>query len=159
MTTDAERAAERLSHSAFSAAPASAVPAAGLAAEKAREASFVEPLDRVLATLKRMASNYATLAVLDLQRTAVQLAWLIGGGIVISVLAVTAWLAAIVALCVWLFGQGMSWPAVLLIAAGLNLVGAALLGMRLRNVFDQLPFAATLRQMKSGDEKKAEVKP
>ena len=75
------------------------------------------------ATLKRMASNYATLAVLDVRRAAVQFAWLVAGGIFIAVLIVTAWLAAVVALAVWLLGTGMSWPAVLLIAAALNLVG------------------------------------
>ena len=160
METAADRASERLPQSAFSAAPgapASAVPASDLSGERAREASFLEPFERVLATLKRMASNYATLAVLDVQRAALQLAWLIGGGIVISVLVVTAWLAAVVALAVWLFGQGLSWPAVLLIAAGLNLVGAAVVGLRLRNVFDQVPFSATLRQFKSDEEKREEA--
>src|SRR5918992_4410741 len=152
MAAAADRAPERLPQAAFSAAPpppSSAVPPSDLAADSVREASFLEPFERVLATLKRMASNYATLALLDLQRAAVQLAWLIGGGIVISVLVVTAWLAAVVALAVWLFGQGMSWPAVLLIAAALNLVGAALVALRLRNVFEQVPFSATLRQIKS----------
>jgi ribose/xylose/arabinose/galactoside ABC-type transport system permease subunit len=115
----------------------------------AAEASFLAPFERVFATLKRMASNYATLAVLDAQRSAVQFAWLVAGGIFVSVLVVTAWLAVVVAAAVWLLGSGMSWPAVLLIAAGLNLVGAMIVGLMIRGRFDSAPFAATLRQIKA----------
>lgn len=157
MDTAAERGPRPLPRAAFSAAPepvtgagVSASPAAGAA----EEGSVLEPAERVYATLKRMASNYATLAVLDVRRAAVQLAWLVGGGIFISVLGVTAWLAAIIALAVWLLGTGMSWPAVLLIAAALNLVGVAVVVMLLRSVFDRLPFEATLRQLKSEETKK-----
>jgi uncharacterized membrane protein YqjE len=107
----------------------------------------------VFATLKRIASNYATLAVLDIRRAAVQLAWLIAGGIFISVLVVTAWLAGVMALCVWLLGDVLTWPGVLAVAAVLNLVGAAIVGLRLKAIFARVPFEATLRQIKPDDEK------
>jgi len=42
----------------------------------------------------------------------------------------------------------MSWPAVLLIAGALNLVGAAIVAFRLRGVFEHLPFETTLQQIK-----------
>ena len=113
------------------------------------ETSFLEPLERMFATLRRMATNYALLAVLDVRRAAVQLAWLVGAGIVIVVLVVTAWLAGVVALAVLLLGKGMSWPAVLGVAALLNLVGAALVVWRIKEVFDRAPFAALLRQIKA----------
>ena len=113
-----------------------------------RDNTMWEPLQRALSSLKRVGSNYAQLAVLDMQRAALQFAWLVGGGIVITVLLVTAWLAAVVALAVWLLGQGMSWPAVLVVAAMLNIVAAGLVGWRLKNVFDEVPFAATMRQIK-----------
>lgn len=122
------------------------------------EASFLAPFERVLATLKRIASNYATLAVLDIRRAAVQLAWLIAGGIFISMLVVTAWLAGVMALCVWLLGDVLTWPGVLLVAAGLNLVGAAIVAMRLKAVFSHVPFEATLRQIKPDDEKDKQAK-
>jgi len=122
-----------------------------------QERSFTEPFERVYATLKRMVSNYATLAVLDVRRAAVQFAWLVAGGIFIAVLIVTAWLAAVVALAVWLLGAGMSWPAVLMIAAALNLAGAAIVAMRLRNVFDHVPFEATLGQLKSEEPARSEA--
>jgi len=114
---------------------------------EAHEASFLAPFERVYAMLKRMASNYATLAVLDVRRAAVQFAWLVAGGIFIAVLIVTAWLAAVVALAVWLLGNGVSWPGTLLLAGALNLVGAAIVAIRIRHVFENVPFSATLRQI------------
>lgn len=96
-----------------------------------------------------MATNYALLGVLDARRAAIQLAWLIGAGIFITVLLVTAWLAGVVALAVWMFGQGMSWPAVLGIAALLNIAGAGLVAWRVKHVVDEKPFSATLRQLKA----------
>ena len=93
--------------------------------------------------------------MLDVRRAAVQFAWLVAGGILIAVLIVTAWLTGVLALAIWLLGNGMSWPAVLLIAGALNLVGAALVGMRLKHVFEHVPFSATLRQFKSEDDTQA----
>ena len=119
------------------------------AAPEAHETSFLEPIERTFASLRRLATNYALLGVLDARRAAMQFAWLIAAGILITVLVVTAWLAGVVALAVWLFGKGMSWPAVLAIAAGLNLVGAAIVGMKVKHVFDQKPFSALMRQIKA----------
>ena len=133
--------------------PSSRVPPESAASpgapETPHETSFLEPLERMFATLRRIATNYALLAVLDARRAAMQLAWLIGAGILIAVLVVTAWLAGVVALAVILLGRGMSWPAVLGVAALLNLVGAGLVVWRVKNVFDQAPFAALLRQIKA----------
>ena len=152
MDTAADRGPGALPPAAFSAEPDTSASARGAAGAGGEQSSLLEPFERFLGTLRRMASNYATLAVLDMRRAAVQFAWLVAGGIFIAVLTVTAWLAAVVALAVWLLGAGMSWSAVLLIAAGLNLVGAALVVLRLRNVFDHAPFEATLRQFRT-DEK------
>ena len=147
MDSAADRGPQSLPHEAYSAAPGgSNLNADG---SEMSEASFLAPFERLFATMKRMGSNYATLAILDVRRSAVQLAWLIAGGILISVLVVTAWLAAVIALAVWLLGNGMSWPAVLLVAGALNLVGAAIVGMRIRHVFEHVPFSATMRQIKS----------
>lgn len=121
------------------------------------ESSFLEPLERMFASLRRMASNYALLAVLDMRRAAMQLAWLVGAGILIAVLVVTAWLAAVVALAVWLLGQGMSWPAVLGIAALLNLIGAGVVLWRIKDVFEHAPFSATLKQIKGEPAADADV--
>jgi hypothetical protein len=128
--------------------PAPAASAGDPAPEMA-DTSFLEPIERTFASLKRLATNYALLGVLDARRAAMQFAWLIAAGILICVLVVTAWLAGVVALAVWLFGKGMSWPAVLGIAAAMNLVAAALVGLKVKHVFDQKPFSALLRQIKA----------
>jgi uncharacterized membrane protein YqjE len=133
---------------------ASIPPAPGMSSRaapevEANDASFLEPLERTFATLRRLATNYALLGVLDMRRAAIQFAWLMGAGIFMTVLVVTAWLAGVVALAVWLFGEGMSWPAVLGIAALLNVVGAGIIVWRVKHVFDEKPFAATLRQLKA----------
>src|SRR3982751_2441322 len=92
--------------------PGPGAEARGAADIEGHESSFLVPIERVFATLRRMASDYAQLVVMDVRRAAIQLAWLVGAGILISVLAVTAWLALVVAFAVWLLGQGMSWPGV-----------------------------------------------
>jgi uncharacterized membrane protein YqjE len=157
MATSASRAADPVPPAAFSAAPETLIGAAPRSATgvdmDSGEASFLAPFERVFATVKRIASNYATLAVLDIRRAAVQLAWLIAGGIFISVLVVTAWLAGVMALCVWLLGDVLTWPGVLAVAAVLNLVGAGIVGLRLKAIFAHVPFEATLRQIKPEDEK------
>ena len=128
--------------------PAAGIPPAGRVHSENHE-SFLEPLERVFASLRRMASHYATLAVVDMRRATIQLAWLVGSGIVIAVLVVTAWLAGVVALAVLLLGNDMSWPAVLGIAALLNLVGAGVVVWCVKSVFEEAPFAATLKQIKA----------
>jgi uncharacterized membrane protein YqjE len=109
---------------------------------------FGASLNQAWQSARRLVHGYALLSVLDMRRAAIQLAWLIAAGVVISVLVVTAWLTAISALVIWMLGEQMPWPLVLLIAAGLNLVGAALLLWYLRSLLSELPFAATLRQLK-----------
>jgi uncharacterized membrane protein YqjE len=129
--------------------PGPGATASGAVESESHETSFLEPMERVFSSLRRMASDYAQLVVMDVRRAAIQLAWLVGAGILISVLAVTAWLALVVAFAVWLFGQGMSWPGVLAIAAVLNLIGAGIVVWRVKGVFQHAPFSATLKQLKS----------
>lgn len=129
--------------------PGPGVTPRGAAIPDMPETSFLEPIERTFASLRRLATNYALLGVLDARRAAMQFAWLIAAGILITVLVVTAWLAGVVALAVWMLGRGMSWPGVLGIAALLNLVGAAIVAWRVKHVFDQKPFSALLRQIKA----------
>lgn len=106
-------------------------------------------VDRALTRLRRLAADYAVLGVLDLRRAAVQLAWLVGAGIVIAVLAVSAWMAGVTALIAYLLAREVSWPLALVVAGAVNLVGAGLVAWRLKAVLSDVPFAATLRQLKA----------
>lgn len=127
----------------------SAAQATGARNVDASEGAFFEPMERVFKAMKRMSASYAMLGVLDARRAALQLAWLIGAGIFVSVLVVTAWLSGVVALGVLMFGKGMSWPAVLGIAGLINVAGAAIVAWRVKHVFEEKPFSATLRQLKA----------
>jgi hypothetical protein len=100
---------------------------------------------------RTLSSDYLQLAVLDARSAAVRFAWMLCYGMVAAILLVTAWLALVAAGIVWMLGTGASWVTALAVAAGLNVVIGALLALRMRNMFSEPPFAATLRQLR-GDE-------
>jgi Putative Actinobacterial Holin-X, holin superfamily III len=95
-----------------------------------------------------LASDYALLAVLDARGAAIRFAWLVCVGLVAAILVVTAWISLVVAGIVWAIGTGASWIAALGVAAAINLVAAGLLARRMRGLLAEMPFAATLRQLR-----------
>lgn len=97
---------------------------------------------------RRLFGDYALLAVLDARHSAVRLAWLLSVGLVIAVLVVTAWLTALTAALAYAFGAEGPWPGALLAAALLNVAGAGALLFWMKGWFKELPFAATLRQLR-----------
>lgn len=105
--------------------------------------------ERAWSRMRQLAADYAVLAVLDVRRAAVQLAWLVGAGIVIAVLVVSAWMAGVTALIAYLLAREVSWPVALVVAGLVNLAGAGLFAWRLKTVLSDVPFAATLRQLKA----------
>ena len=124
-------------------------PAAGSAGADPGRRPGVSGLAALAARHARaLAADYALLAVLDARRAAVTLAWLLSAGLAVAVLAVTAWLALVTGAIVWVLGSGASWPAALGAGAVLNLLAALALIFWMRNFFNELPFAATLRQLK-----------
>jgi hypothetical protein len=101
----------------------------------------------LLRQARRLASDYAQLAVLDACEAGIQLALLLSVVVVVALLATTAWLAIVVALTVWIL-DATSWPIALLAAAAFNIVAGALLLLWLRSRMKEWPFAATLRQLR-----------
>jgi hypothetical protein len=97
---------------------------------------------------RRLAADYAQLAVLDACEAGVQLAWLLSIVVAVSVLVTTAWLACVVAVVVWLLAAGTSWPLALIIAALCNIVAGVGLLWWLRSRMTEWPFSATLRQLR-----------
>jgi uncharacterized membrane protein YqjE len=100
---------------------------------------------------RTVSSDFLLLAVLDARSAAVRFAWLLGLGVAAGILLVTAWLALVAAGIVWMLGSGASWLTALTVAAILNVIVAVLLAFRMRRLFAEPPFAATLRQLR-GDE-------
>ncbi|HEX2566056.1 MAG TPA: phage holin family protein [Burkholderiales bacterium] len=117
-----------------------------------------ELLGRVLSETRALVTDYAELAVLDARRAGIRLAWLLGSGLMVAILVITAWMAGIAAGIVWMWGEGVSWPAAIGIAALINLVGAGALVWWMRSLVVELPFTALLRQLK-GEPPKGEGEP
>lgn len=113
-----------------------------------RPAGLGDLLARLLGEGRQLVADYTLLAVLDARRAAIQLAWILSSGLVASVLLVTAWLALVTALMVWLFQERLSWPAALAIGALLNIIGAGGLLWWMRSLVIEKPFTALLRQLK-----------
>jgi hypothetical protein len=123
-----------------------AVPDFGAAQRK--PPGLIDSIGRLLSETRALVADYAELAVLDARRAAIRLAWLLGGGLIVAVLVVTAWMAGIAAAIVWMWGEGVSWPAAIGIAAFVNLVGAGALAWWMKSLALELPFTALLRQLK-----------
>jgi hypothetical protein len=113
-----------------------------------RPVSLGQALAQLVGETRALVGDYAELAVLDARRAAIRLAWLLGTGLVVAVLVVTAWLALVAAGIVWMLGEGVSWVAALAIAAGLNIAGGVALVFWARKMAVEMPFTALLRQLR-----------
>lgn len=118
------------------------------AAAPRKPPGLLERLAEVLSEARALVADYAQLAALDARRATIQLAWLLGSGLVVAVLLVTAWMAGIAAAIVWMWGAGVSWPAALAIAACVNVVAAAALVWWMQRLVIERPFTALLRQLR-----------
>lgn len=122
--------------------------AAQLRAEALRGyTTFGDTLRGLWTDARGLVREHAILLVLEAQRAGMHLAFMLGAVLVAAVLVVTAWLAIVVAIIVWLAGEDVPWPGVLLIAALLNLVAAAAVAWWARQQIGEKPFSATLRQL------------
>ncbi|MCW5621916.1 MAG: phage holin family protein [Burkholderiales bacterium] len=101
--------------------------------------------------LRCVVREHAFLAVLEAQRAGLHLTYALASVLVVSVLLVTAWLAVVTAAVIWLTAH-VTWPVILLVAAILNLVGAALVAWWAKRQLTEMPFSATLRQLAAGRE-------
>ena len=97
---------------------------------------------------KGLVHDHTHLALLEVQRASLGLVKIIAAAVVISVLAVTAWMGLVTAGVVWAVGAGASWGVAIVVAAVLNLVAAGALAMWIKAQVPELLFAATLRQLR-----------
>lgn len=122
------------------------IDAGGMSGVRA-EASLGATVRSLWLDARGLVREHAVLAVLEAQRAGMHLAFVLAAVLVVSVLAVTAWLAVVTAIIVWLASEAVPWPGVLLIAAFLNLLGAAVVAWWAARQIGEKPFAATLRQL------------
>ena len=107
-----------------------------------------QALAQLVGETRSLVGDYTELAVLDARRAAIRLAWLLGTGLVVAVLVVTAWLALVAAGIVWMLGKDISWIAALAIAAGLNIAAGVALVLWAKRMAVEMPFTALLRQLR-----------
>jgi hypothetical protein len=117
----------------------------------ARPATLGGLLAHIFSEAKSLVTDYAELAVLDARRAAVNLAWLLASVLIVAVLLITAWMGLVAALIIWLSSELMPWGWAIVIAAGLNIVAAAALGLWAKSLLKDLPFTALLRQLRGED--------
>lgn len=125
----------------------------------ARPATLGGLLAHLFAETKSLVVDYAELAVLDARRAAVNLAWLLASVLIVAVLLITAWMGLVAALIIWLSSELMPWGWAIVIAAGLNVAAAAVLGLWARRLLKVLPFTALLRQLRGEDPPPAPLDP
>ena len=103
---------------------------------------------RLFSESRQLVADFTHLAVLDARRAAVRLAMLLSAGLMIAILAITAWMGFVAAGIVWMFDKGVSWPLAIAIAAITNIAAAAALAWWARHLVAELPFTALLRQLR-----------
>jgi hypothetical protein len=130
--------------------------------ERAAAAKTAPSLAHRITALVRDAGylvrDHLELAALDAHKAAVGLTKILTAAVIISILAVTAWLAFVASAIVWATDAGVSWPVALVIAGVINLVVAGGLAFWAKSQVGEVAFGATLRQLRrTADEAKSEV--
>ena len=123
-------------------------PPQGASPQRLREPGLGALAGRLIEDVRQLASDFAQLAVLDARRAGVHLAMLLSAGLLIAILVITAWMGFVAAGIVWMFDRGVSWPAAVAIAAGINIAAAAALAWWARHLVSEMPFTALLRQLR-----------
>ena len=108
-------------------------------------ASRVTALARDVGNLVR---DHLELAALEAQRAAISIAKVLSAAVIVSLLAITAWLAFVTSAIVWATDQGVTWPVALVVAGIVNLVVAAAGVFWIRAQLGDWAFPATRRQFK-----------
>ena len=97
---------------------------------------------------RALVRDHTLLALLEMQRAGMGFVKIVAAAVIISVLAVSAWMALITALVIWAVGAGLNVGIAIVIAAVLNLVAAGALIFWIKSQVPELMFAATVRQLK-----------
>jgi len=97
---------------------------------------------------RTLVRDQTLLALLEVQRAGMGFVKIVAAAVIISVLAVSAWMALITALVIWAVGAGLNVGIAIVVAAVLNIVAAVALIFWIKAQIPELMFAATVRQLK-----------
>jgi hypothetical protein len=119
-----------------------------IADRRAAAGGLTQRAHELWTSAKGLVHDHTLLALLEVQRASLGLVKIIGAAVIISVLAVSAWMGLVAAGVVWAVGAGASWGLAIAIASVLNLVAAGALAFYIKKQVPELLFAATLRQLR-----------
>lgn len=122
------------------------------AAPPAARAGLFECLADTVRDTQRLVVDHLELAALEAQGAANGLVRVMIAAIVVTVLVVAAWTAAVAGAAIWATRAGMSLSWALLCAGVANLVAAVAIGAWIHARLPNLMFAATLRQLRTDKE-------
>jgi len=97
--------------------------------------------------LRQLAHDQLGLAALETRQAGISLATMLGLAIAAAVLLVTAWLTLIAGGVLWMLESDVAWPWAILATLILNVAGAVLLIMVIRQKSRDLLFSATRRRL------------
>lgn len=122
---------------------------AGTSAETpaAADRSITDNLASLWHACRGFLHDVAELAALEARRAQLNLAGIVGCSLAAAVLAVTAWLLAILSIVSYAVENGVAWQTAIAVAAIANFALAALLGYAVMQLSRHLLFAATRRQL------------
>ena len=104
-------------------------------------------IGRVAASARDTFSSFLELVTLEAQRAGIALAWMIAASIAAALLAVTGWLALVVALAMWIVALGFPPIGAVLVIALVSAAGAGGLVYWCAAKSRALLFPATRRQV------------
>lgn len=97
--------------------------------------------------LRALLHDQVQLAALETRAAGRSLVAMIAFGVVVGILVASTWLGLVAALVVWMIGAGLGAIAALLIAVGINLLGAFGFVLAIRRRSHQLTYPATRRSL------------
>ena len=110
--------------------------------------SLTQRVVTLVGDVRELLCDHLELAALEARNAGAGLVRTLCAAVVISLLAVTAWLALVAAGIVWVTAAGVGWVGALAFAALTNLLLAAGVAWWLRRQARDLLFAATLRHLR-----------
>jgi putative superfamily III holin-X len=106
--------------------------------------------------LQTVAHDHVELAALEAKRAGQSLVAIVVYGVVIAILAVTAWMGIVTAGVLWLIQLGLNASLAVLIGVVVNLAGAFGLVLLIKQASQALRFPATVRALKPSKASAAE---
>jgi len=112
------------------------------------DAGLLEDAKSLWHELRALAHDELTLAALEARLAGISLVTMLGAGLMIGVLLVSAWLGLLAAVVLWLISIGVPASIALLLGVATNLLLALMLYGVVRRQSRYLQFPATLRGLR-----------